>query len=249
VLAISEATRADFIRLFRVPSEKIVATPLAADAHFAPRPAAEIEAVRHTLGLPDHYLLYFGSNKPHKNLVRLVQAYARLPASTPPLLIAGHWEARYSEAKLSVETQALSQRIKFIGPIAEADLPALYSGATLFVFPSEYEGFGLPVLEALACGVPVACANTSSLPEVAGEAAWLFDPTSVDAIAETVRRALADEAARVERRALGLHRAAQFAWAQTAAQTLAVYQSMTRVTLSASEASPNQTGDSSRSLP
>jgi alpha-1,3-rhamnosyl/mannosyltransferase len=116
--------------------------------------------------------------------------------------------------------------VKFIGPVPEADLPALYTGAALFIFPSEYEGFGLPALEAMACGTPVACANTSSLPEVVGEAAWAFDPTSTEAIAEVLRHIASNPAMLVERRTVSLNRAAHFAWASTAARTAAVYQSL-----------------------
>lgn len=116
--------------------------------------------------------------------------------------------------------------VRFLGPVAEADLPALYSDAVAFVFPSEYEGFGLPVLEAMACGAPVVCANTSSLPEVAGPAALYFDPLNVAGIADTLNNLLGNPALQAQLRPQGLHQAAQFSWERAAAQTLALYREM-----------------------
>ena len=116
--------------------------------------------------------------------------------------------------------------VRFLGPVPEADLPALYAGAAVFVFPSLYEGFGLPVLEAMACGTPVITSNTSSLPEVVGEAGILIDPRDVRALAEAVERVLADERLRAELRAKGVERARQFTWEKTARETLAVYRSV-----------------------
>jgi len=219
VLAISEATKRDVRRVFGVPAHKIVVTPLAADPQFYPRPAAEVNALRQQYGLPDDYLLYVGSNKPHKNLARLVQAYLQLPNDAPQLVIGGHWDARYPEAR---QRAGENPRIKFVGPLPDAHLPALYSGARLFVFPSEYEGFGLPVLEALACGAPVVCSNTSSLPEVAGDAALTCDPTQVAAIQTALNTAL-NRSALTEARQQALARAAQFSWGRVAEQTAQVY--------------------------
>ena len=227
VIAISETTKRDFVRLFRVPENKIVVTPLAADSHFRPAAPQAIAALRRRFGLPENYILYFGSNKPHKNLVRLVTAFGQSPLfnlqSSLALIIAGHWDTRYPEAKQLTEQRGWQDRVKFIGPVAEADLPALYSGALLFIFPSEYEGFGLPVLEAMACGAPVACANTSSLPEVAGEAALLFDPTSIEALSEAMAQVSMDAARRAHLQEQSLKQAAQFSWRQTAFQTLQIY--------------------------
>ena len=162
----------------------------------------------------------------HKNLTTLIQAYARLPASAPPLAIAGAWDARYPEAKTTAQTLGLGSRVRFLGPVDEADLPALYTAATAFVFPSFYEGFGLPVLEAMACGTPVACSNVSSLPEVAGDAALLFAPGDARALAGALERLIEDHALRAELRQLGLAQAARFTWAHTAAATLGVYRKL-----------------------
>ena len=121
---------------------------------------------------------------------------------------------------------SLKDRVRFIGPVQDADLPALYGGAELFVFPSEYEGFGLPVLEAMACGAPVVCSNRSSLPEVAGDAALLCDPHDVESLARAIERTLTDRDLRSTLQQRSLARAAQFSWEQTAQQTLQVYQSI-----------------------
>jgi glycosyltransferase involved in cell wall biosynthesis len=231
-IAISEATKNDLVRLFHIDPQRIVVTPLAADAHFQPPPRAEIDRVKQHYALPDRYVLYFGSNKPHKNLVRLVEACAQLridkQGSGIGLVIGGHWDQRYPEAKHSAEKLGLADRVHFIGPVAEADLSALYGGAVVFVFPSQYEGFGLPVLEAMACGAPVVCSNRSSLPEVAGEAAVLCDPDDAAALAQAIEQMIFDRARLPERRERSLARAAQFTWKRTAQQTAEVY----RATLS-----------------
>jgi alpha-1,3-rhamnosyl/mannosyltransferase len=183
------------------------------------------------LTLPENYILYFGSNKPHKNLVRLIEAWQianrKSQIANHELVIAGAWDARYPEAKRRAEELDLADKVSLLGPVAEADLPALYAGAELFVFPSLYEGFGLPVLEAMACGAPVVCSNVSSLPEVAGDAALLVDPLDMDALAAAIVRVLGDEALRSEMRQRGLQQAGRFTWAQTAQQTLEIYRAQT----------------------
>ena len=227
VIAVSQTTASDLRRLLRLPEERIAVIPEAAGPAFRPQPLLAVAALRTRLGLPAMYILYLGSNKPHKNLVRLVEAWARCQPQPLPLVIAGVWDARYPQARQKADELALGEKIRFLGPVVEADLPALYSGATLFAFPSEYEGFGLPVLEALACSVPVACSGTSSLAEVAGDAALTFDPTNVDAIADALHRLLSDGELRAELRGRGLRRAAQFSWERTAQETLAVYRQVT----------------------
>ncbi len=221
VIAISAATRRDLLAHFRVAPERVTAIPLAPAPHFRPQSSAAIAAARARFDLPPAYLLYFGINKPHKNLVRLIDAYAGLDASAPPLVIAGAWDPRYPEPRR--HAAPLGDRVRFLGPLADADLLPLLSGCTLFVFPSLYEGYGLPVAEAMACGAPVACSNASSLPEVAGDAALLFDPTDVPAIAATLRTALDSPTRRADLRDRSLARAATLTWSATAAQTLAVY--------------------------
>jgi glycosyltransferase involved in cell wall biosynthesis len=228
VIVISQATRRDLLSFFHVSPYKATAIPLAADPKFRPPSLAEVERVRRKYGLPNDYLLYLGINKPHKNLVRLVEAWGQISnsqfaASNSQLIIAGAWDSRYPESQQRVGALGLENAIRFLGPVAEEDLPALYGGAVLFVFPSKCEGFGLPALEAMACGVPVACANTSSLPEVAGDAALYFDPTDDKAIAQALCQALVNPDLRAELRERGLAHAAQFSWERTARETLRLY--------------------------
>lgn len=226
IVAISEASRRDLLATFAIAPTRVTTTPLAPEPHFQPQPAAVMTDVRARYALPARYMLYLGINKPHKNLVTLLHACAQLPDSAPPLVIAGAWDDRYPEARQAVATLDLATRVRFLGPVAEADLPALYAAAALFVFPSQYEGFGLPVLEAMACGTPVACSNVSSLPEVAGDAALLFDPSTPATIAEALEQLLDAPALCAELRARGLAQAARFTWARTAALTLDVYRQL-----------------------
>lgn len=227
VIAISEATRQDLQRAFRLPQEKIQVIPLAAEQNFRPPTAGEIQRVRSKYNLPEEYVLYLGINKPHKNLAGLVEAWAHLAHQRPPgnekLVIAGAWDPRYPQVKQLATRLNLTQAIIFLGSIPDTDLPALYGAARLFVFPSFYEGFGLPVLEALSCGTPVACSHASSLPEVAGEAAVYFDPAGSDRIAESLARILKDEALREDLSVRGLEQARKFSWRRTAQRTLQVY--------------------------
>ena len=144
------------------------------------------------------------------------------PSPIPSLVIAGQWDPRYPQARAAAERLGLGDAVRFLPGVPEADLPALYSGAEIFAFPSRYEGFGLPPLEALACGAPVLCCDTSSLPEVVGAAALRVAPTP-DALAAGLARLLADHALRAELRAVGPRRAALFSWQSTAEATLAVY--------------------------
>jgi len=227
VIVISQATRRDLLTFYHLPTQKVTAIPLAADPAFHPQPPAdEIERVRRKYGLSEHYLLYLGINKPHKNLMRLIEAWSSVIKSLGfghwSLAIAGHWDPRYPQARQKVAELGLDSVI-FLGEVAEADLPALYSAADLFVFPSLYEGFGLPVLEAMACGTPVVCSNTSSLPEIVGDAALTFDPLDVEEMAAKIKEALYDETLREEIREKGLRQAAKFSWEKTGRETLKIY--------------------------
>ncbi|HID87273.1 MAG TPA: glycosyltransferase family 1 protein [Anaerolineae bacterium] len=230
VITLSQASQQDLSELYGVPETRTRVTYLAADERFRPQGAERVTAVRRTYHLPEKYVLYLGINKPHKNLVRLIDAFSRLTfdVSRFTLVIAGHWDQRYPEVKRRVEELDLQDRVIFLGPVPEADLPALYSGATLFVFPSLYEGFGLPVLEAMACGVPVICSNTSSLPEVAGDAAIMVNPLDVDELAAAMERVLEDPALREEMAGKGTMQASKFSWERTARETLGVYESVVR---------------------
>jgi alpha-1,3-rhamnosyl/mannosyltransferase len=230
IVSISEAARGDLLARFQLPPASVTTTPLAADGRFRPQPPEEIARVRAAYNLPDEMVLFVGINKPHKNLVRLVEAFGKLQqeGTTASLVLAGPWDDRYPEAqeaaaKVANKKLRTEGRVRLLGPVADDDLPALYAAAAVFVLPSLYEGFGLPLLEAMACGTVAACSNTSSLAEIAGDAALTFDPLDADAIAVTLRQLLGDGSARQDRTALALARAAQFTWSKTAAQTLAVY--------------------------
>ena len=231
VTAISQATRQDMLSFYATAPEKVTAVPLAADPHFQPQAPAEVERIRTKYALPPGYVLYLGINKPHKNLVNLVIAWEKIVAQLadpPQLVIAGAWDERYPEAKETAVARHLASRITFLGPIAEPDLPGLYAGAALFVFASQYEGFGLPVIEAMACGTAVACANASSLPEVGGQAAAYFDPTQPEEMTAVLYHLLTNQPARQRGQTLGLAQAATFSWEKTAVATLALYRELSR---------------------
>jgi alpha-1,3-rhamnosyl/mannosyltransferase len=241
LLAISDNARDDLSAAYRIPAGNITVTPLAADPRFQPQPPEVITAMRAKYQLPERYILSLASNKPHKNLVALVEAFAtlggggwevggggiptnpQLPPPNPHLVVAGHWVPRYPQAGVATERLGLGDSVRFLPGMPEADLPALYSGAELFAFPSRYEGFGLPPLEALACGVPVLCCDTSSLPEVVGDAALRVAPTSA-ALAAGLAQLLSDHGLRAQLGKAGPPRAALFSWQRTAEATLAVYE-------------------------
>ncbi len=227
IITISASARDDLRAYYRLRPEQITVVYGAADAHFQPQPQPIVDRLRRRYQLPPRYVLYLGSNKPHKNLPRLVRAWERVLAEHPPtdavLVLAGHTDPRYPEARHMVAERNLSERVQFIPDVAEADLPALYSGAEVFVFPSFYEGFGLPPLEAMACGAPVLCAYASSLPEVVGDAALTFDPYSFLDMAEQLQRVLHHPSLRQQLRARSLQQARRFSWEQAAAATWAVY--------------------------
>ena len=227
VVVISEAARSDLLSFFSLPASKTTVTPLAARARYSPQPSAEIARVRHHYRLPESFLLYLGINKPHKNLPALIDAYAQMASRhAPPLVIAGAWDTRYPQARECAARLQLGDAVRFLGPVDERDLPALYSAATLFIFPSLYEGFGLPVLEAMACGTPVACSNTPGLAEVAGDAAVLFDPRSVTEIRNAMTELIEDSRQRARRAEQGLARAALYSWQATAEATLRCYRQL-----------------------
>ena len=227
VVAISDAARTDLVSCFSVPASKVSVTPLAAGPQYRPQPAPEVDRVREKYNLPDQFILYLGINKPHKNLPALIDAYAQISSRhAPRLVIAGAWDSRYPHARERAARRQLHDAVRFLGPVDERDLPALYSAATLFVFPSLYEGFGLPVLEAMACGTPVACSNTASLAEISSEAALLFDPHSVTAIRDAMVELIEDGNQRTRRSEQGLARASGYTWQATAAATLRCYRKL-----------------------
>lgn len=229
VIAPSEAVRQDVMRILRLPPQRVFVTPEAAGPAFGPQDAGTVEAVRRRYGLEGPFLLSVGSLEPGKNRERLLQAFARLRARglDYALAIAGQRAWRYEGEAPLAQRLGLADAVRFLGYVPPADLPALYSAADLFVFPSLYEGFGLPALEALACGTPVVASNVSALPEVVGDAALQVNPLDVEALTDAMERLLRDEGLRTDLRERGLRRAEEFSWERTARDTLAVYERAT----------------------
>ncbi|MCC6454284.1 MAG: glycosyltransferase family 4 protein [Caldilineaceae bacterium] len=219
----TESARQELLAHFPIAPERLTTVPHAAAPRFQPQPEAVIQAARAHYQLPGDFIFYCGINKPHKNLVRLIDAYAALDATAPPLIIGGVWDERYPEPKQQVARHGLEDRVRFLGPVSDQHLPALYSAATLFIFPSLYEGFGLPVIEAMACGAPVACSDATGLRDVAGDAALLFDPQDTGSIVTALRTALENPGLRAELHTRSLAQAGRFSWSSTAQQTLAIY--------------------------
>ncbi|RRR72062.1 MAG: glycosyltransferase family 1 protein [Candidatus Viridilinea halotolerans] len=230
----SASAQADLRHVYRLPAHRLAVTPLAAERRFQPQPPEVLAAARARYQLPADYVLYVGSNKPHKNLERLVQAWARVVATgvnaATPLVLAGHEAGGGPSLRQLVTAADIERHVRFLPNIADDDLPALYSGATIFAFPSYYEGFGLPPLEAMACGTPVLCAYATSLPEVVGDAALTVDPFSMPEIAEGLQQLLANPQLRRDLSARGLQRARTFSWRRTALATLEVYARVMRET-------------------
>jgi glycosyltransferase involved in cell wall biosynthesis len=212
----------------RVPAAKVWNVSGGVGAQYRPAPAADIAQARQRYALPERYLLFVGSVQERKNVRACLLAFADVCQRGLPhhLVIVGAKQWRYAEILNTLEGLAVKDRVHFTGYVEDADLPALYTGAEAFVFPSLYEGFGLPVLEAMACGTPVITSTTSSLPEVAGEAALLVDPKDVEALAAGMERVLTDPALRTTLRERGLQQAARFTWARTAQHVVDVYRAV-----------------------
>ena len=228
ILADSVATQRDLVRFYGTPLDKIRVVYPGPGQELSPaRDPEALARVRQRYGLPARYMLYVGTLHPRKNLERLVQACHRLCQGYPgPLLphlvIAGKKGWLYEALYRQIGLLGLQGRVHLPGYVPQEDLPALLSGAQAFLLPSLYEGFGLPVLEAMACGVPVICSNVSSLPEVAGDAALLVDPLDVQAITDAMARLLAHDTLRQELVERGLAQAARFSWLRCAQEALAV---------------------------
>ncbi len=225
IIAVSECTKRDAVRLYNISPEKIHVIYEGVDPRFKPITDAQVlTAARRRYNLPERFVLYVGTIEPRKNLPALFTAFSSLQDPTPNLKLVIAGKTGWLTEETFERAKALGDSVIFTGYVADADLAALYTLAELLVLPSIYEGFGLPVLEAMACGTPVACSNVSSLPEIAGDAALLFDPRDARSMAEAITRALSDPPLRAEMRARGLARAARFTWADAARQTYLVYQ-------------------------
>jgi glycosyltransferase involved in cell wall biosynthesis len=229
LIADSSATQHDLIERYGVGPDKItVVYPGYDKTIFQPvRDEETIEVVKARYGITDDYILFVGTLQPRKNLTSLIKAFSdlQLPTSNLQLVIAGKKGWLYKEIFRQVEELGLEAKAVFTGYVPEGNLPALLSGARLFVFPSLYEGFGLPVLEAMACGTPVVCSKVSSLPEVAGDAAVLVDPLDVKGLAAAMERVLGDEELRSDLINRGFAQVRKFSWEKCARETLHVLES------------------------
>jgi glycosyltransferase involved in cell wall biosynthesis len=225
VLTDSEAAKRDIVATLGLPAERVRVIHLAVSPGHRPLDDGTLAAVRKKYQLPDQFVFYLGGLDARKNVERLILAWEKLTDIPHLLVIAGDAYREgplYPPLRRLVRERRLQRRVAFVGPVPD-DGATLMAAATAFVFPSTYEGFGIPPLEAMACGTPVACSNASSLPEVVGDAALTFDPLSVDAIAASLRQLLTDEDLRHNLRARGRERAAQFSWEKTARETLSAY--------------------------
>jgi len=204
--------------------------PLAADPLIQRQPTSIVDRMRRKFDLRKPYVLYVGSHLPHKNLESLVLAWSRIMSSTPrydylyQLVLAGREFPGYSKIRNLVEQLDLKTSVRFLGEVEEDNLSALYSGADLFVFPSIIEGYGLPVIEAMACGTPVICSKACSLPEVADGAAWMIDPDNIDSLSNAINQFLHSPNLRKKFAQKGMARCAQLTWDATAQATHIVYQ-------------------------
>lgn len=229
----SEYTRQELAAYFNYPLERIDAVPLACADVFRPRTQEEVRAVLQRLGLDyQGYTLFVGTIEPRKNITTLLDAYEQLPLALRkrwPLVLTGYkgWASEHIHARIRAAQQQGWAR--YLGYLPAEDLPLLYAGARLFAFPSHYEGFGLPVLEALSSGIPVLCSNSSSLPEVAGGAALLHQPEDVGGLLTQLSKGLEDCTWRQQAVARGLEHAQRFTWQRCADQTMAVYQKLKSV--------------------
>jgi len=226
VIAVSECSQRDAMRLYGTPADKVHVIPEGVDARFKPVASQQVAQVRDKFHLPEHFVLCVGTLEPRKNYSLLFEALATCREqghSAWPLIIAGKPGWLYEPILQRINDLGLQDLVRTTGFFPDEDLPALYNAATLLAMPSRYEGFGLPVLEAMACGTPVVCSNTSSLPEVAGEAALLVPPDDVRAWTQAIARVWNEGALRAQMRARGFAQASHFTWERAARLTSDLY--------------------------
>lgn len=232
VIVDSDFVASEMASIFRVPPEKLRTVHLGVSPRFRPMAATDTAALCQRFGLTHgRYVLAVGTLEPRKNLTSLLAAWQMLPQALVqhwPLVVAGQTGWRHEGTDRLMNAMVQAGRLRLLGHVAESDLPALYAASGLFVYPSLYEGFGLPPLEAMASGVPVVASARSSVPEVVGSAGVLVEPLDVDSLAQHLARLLQDPAERTRLAALGVARARDFSWAACARQTLQVYQEAQR---------------------
>lgn len=230
VIAISENTRRDVVGQYGISPDKVDTIYYGLDPIYHPLPPGEVEGFRRQEGVPERFILFVGTLEPRKNVARLIEAYAKLPpvatkngARRPPLLLIGGKGWLYDEIFGRVDELELTDQVRFVGYVPAQKLPLWYNAAELLVYPSLYEGFGLPPLEAMACGTPVVTSAVSSLPEVVGQAGLLVDPTNTEQLTGAMAQVLTDADTRERMRAKGLVQAEAFSWPETARRTVGSY--------------------------
>ena len=226
IITVSNSARNDIVRTLNLPPEKVHVIYEAASARFRPvTDTAHLDALRRKYNLPEQFLLYVGTLEPRKNLCRLVRALRQIFQNgfRFPLILVGAGGWKLTDLRAEIERQGLKDAVRFTGYVPTEDLPGLFSLATLFVFPSLYEGFGLPPLEAMACGAPVLTSNCTSLAEICDGGAYLVNPRNEEELAAALIELLADEEMRRALGRRGRDRAQQFSWSKAARQTAAVY--------------------------
>ncbi len=225
IIAVSEFTKSEIVRLFPAAEDKITVIYEAASDDFVPvTDINRLNLVRRKYRLPEKFVLFVGTLEPRKNLVGIMKAYARIRAEIPhSLVVVGGRGWKYSNIYKLLSSLNIEENVIFTGFVDASDMPAIYSMADIFAYPSFYEGFGLPVLEAMACGTPVLTSNTSSLPEVAGDAAILVNPNSVDDISEKLLMLAKNEDIRKDLSRRGIENARMFSWEKAARETIDLY--------------------------
>ena len=223
VFTVSAFVKDEIVSTFRIKPAKVTIQRCAVDQNFYPRVESEIAAALTRYSVHQPYLFYVGNTHPHKNVERLLMAFGELVPNYPTLTLVIGGKKDFFCHRLEQESKSLpyAGKIKFIGFVDDTDLPAIYSGAEVFVNPSKYEGFGIQVLEAFGCGCKVACSNTTSLPEVGGDCAYYFDPNSASDISQRISQAMLD--ASEERKTCGFNRVKNFSWQESAVQIHQAY--------------------------
>jgi glycosyltransferase involved in cell wall biosynthesis len=228
IIVVSNSTKKDFIRLYKAPAEKIHVIPLAVNDEF--RPAVNEDEIKKKLiqhGIRKKYFLFVGERRPHKNIVRMIEAFKRFrerSSNDYQFVIVGKNYSNYSAPEEKIKVLSLERDVILTDYVSDETLKLYYQGAEALVFASLYEGFGIPILEAMSCGVLVITSNVSSMPEVAGDAAILVDPKNSDQISREMERVVTNSELKNDLVVKGLRRARQFSWKKTAERTLSIYE-------------------------
>ncbi|MCE9563128.1 MAG: glycosyltransferase family 4 protein [Planctomycetes bacterium] len=229
VLVDSHAVRSEALRVLGLAPERVTTVPCGIDPNFRPQSRDEVNAVRARLDLPARYLLYVGTVEPRKNLTTLLRAYCDLPGyvrAECPLILGGSWGWKSEPERTLFEEEARHRGVRYLGYVADEDLPGLYAGAEALFYPSHYEGFGLPPVEMMACGGAAVVSTAAAVREVVGTAAPLLDPNDLPAWRESMRQTIIDPASLAHFRTAGIANAKRFTWENAARQTHSVYQAV-----------------------